>query len=655
MAEKVLVIDDARDIRDFLLNYILKPKGFETLVAMDGEEGLRLALTQQPDLIITDNQMPKMSGLEVLAELNRREQQIPTILTTAYGSEQTAVEAFRLGARDYVIKPFETLEMERSIERALRESRLGKERDQLMNQLMRTNGQLERRVQELNTLYSIGKSVSSSLDLETVLHRVVDAAVFVTGAEEGALMLLDEEQGELFVRASKNLDSDTQTMRLRVRDSLAGQVLKTQQPLFMGDEQKWRKIKTAYLVKSLIYVPLISQKKAIGVLGVSNRVVAQSFLPRHTRVLSTLADYAAMAIYNASLYSGSEMQRRKLGAILSQTDNPVLVLDEKQHFVVVNQAARAAFGLPTEDEIIGLPIEDLLGHKEALEFASQQMGRGGHFDQRAELTMADGRVFNASMTIIEDVGRSVVMHDITQFKELDKLKSEFVSVVSHDLRSPLTAILGYVQLMGRVGPLNEMQQEFAQRVQASVSNITSLITNLLDLGRLEAGMDLTLTDCVVGEILRDIEMELSPMVAEKGVGWELIVADDLPKVWADHNRLQQAFMNLAGNAVKYTPPDGRVRVTAEAHDGQVIVRVSDTGVGISPADQPYIFDKFFRSDTIALDYEGTGLGLSIVKSVVERHDGRIWVESELGRGSSFTVVLPITRQNEDGASWPPAG
>ena len=206
MAEKVLVVDDARDIREFLIDYILKPKGFQTIVAVDGEDGLRLALAHQPDLVITDNQMPKMSGLEILAELDRRGLQIPTILTTAYGSEETAVEAFRLGARDYVIKPFEAQEMERSIERALRESRLAKERDQLMNQLVRTNGQLERRVQELNTLYSIGKSVSSSLELETVLHRVVDAAVFVTGAEEGALMRLDEEQGELFVRASKNLD-----------------------------------------------------------------------------------------------------------------------------------------------------------------------------------------------------------------------------------------------------------------------------------------------------------------------------------------------------------------------------------------------------------------------------------------------------------------
>jgi two-component system NtrC family sensor kinase len=519
-----------------------------------------------------------------------------------------------------------------------------------MNQLMQTNGRLERRVQELNSLYSISKSVSASLDLETVLHRVVDAAVFVTGAEEGILMLLDEEKGDLYVRASKNLDSATQTMRLRVKDSLAGQVIKSQQPLFMGDDEKWRKIKTSYLVKSLIYVPLISQKQAIGVLGVSNRMVAQSFSPRHTRVLSTLADYAAMAIYNANLYRGSEVQRKKLEAILNQTNNPVLALDEKERFVIVNQAASAAFSLPPEEKIIGLRLEDVLQDNEALAFMSQRVGRGGHFNQRAELTAADGRIFTASMTIIEGVGRAIVMHDITQFKELDKLKSEFVAVVSHDLRSPLTAILGYVQLMERAGPLNEVQKDFVRRVQASVGNITSLITDLLDLGRLEAGLDLSLTSCPIGAILEDIAIELSPLIANKKLKLSLNIADNLPAVWADHNRLQQAFTNLVNNAVKYTSSGGEIGLTAEHCEDQIIVHISDTGIGIPAADQPYIFDKFFRSEEVAVGYEGTGLGLSIVKSVIERHDGRIWVNSEAGQGSTFTVVLPIMRQKNNNRS-----
>src|SRR5687768_3012697 len=174
MPERVLVIDDGQEIREFLAKYILKPKGFEVIQAADGIVGLRLALAEKPDLLITDNQMPGLSGLEVIRDLRGRGVTIPIILTTAYGSEETAVEAFRLGVRDYVIKPFDTEEINTAIERALIESRLARERDELVQKLMATNSQLEKRYQEMDMLYGIGKSVTASLNLEEVLQRVVE-------------------------------------------------------------------------------------------------------------------------------------------------------------------------------------------------------------------------------------------------------------------------------------------------------------------------------------------------------------------------------------------------------------------------------------------------------------------------------------------------
>jgi two-component system NtrC family sensor kinase len=271
MVEKILVVDDGQHIRDFLAEYILGPKGYTIIMAHDGREGLEKALHENPDLMIVDNQMPRMSGVEMLRSLRDQNIEIPAILTTAYGSEETAVEAFRLGVKDYVIKPFDASVMSNSIERALREGRLKRERDHLLNQVLDSNAKLEKRVQELNTLYGIGKSVSASLDLEKVLHRVVEAAVYITNADEGFLMLLDDEQNELYVRASKNLDSAAQSMRLRVRDSLAGQVIMTNRPILIGDEDKWEKIKTAYLARSLVYVPLTSRDAPIGVLSIVNR------------------------------------------------------------------------------------------------------------------------------------------------------------------------------------------------------------------------------------------------------------------------------------------------------------------------------------------------------------------------------------------------
>ncbi|MCB0026933.1 MAG: response regulator, partial [Anaerolineales bacterium] len=388
---------------------ILKPKNFEVIIADDGIKGLELALTAAPDLIITDNQMPGMTGLELLSALKQRGVGIPAILMTAHGSEQIAVEAFRLGIRDYVIKPFEPEDMYEAIESALREARLEKERDDLLQKLTDSNAQLQRRLQEINTLYGIGKSVSSSLEIEEVLRRVVDAAVYVTGAEEGSLLLLDEEHGELYVRASKNMESATKSMRLRVDDSLAGQVLRTKKPLVIDDDDRWQKIKTAYLVKSLIYVPLISEGNAVGVLGVSNRRKSASFERRDTRVLAMLADYASIAIRNADHYSRTETERTKLSAILTQSQDPILVLDNDGKVILANQAAIHTLNLPADGRIHEFPIATFVHDNETVAFLQQVSGEG--WTPHIELKSRDGRIFNASMSLIEGTGRTIVMHD----------------------------------------------------------------------------------------------------------------------------------------------------------------------------------------------------------------------------------------------------
>lgn len=359
MYERVLVVEDSAEIREFLVEYILRPKGFEVLVAADGLMGLEMAITKEPDLMITDQQMPGMTGLEVLQRLHERNVKIPSILITGEGSEDTAVRAFRLGIKDYIIKPIDAEELGQSIDLALRESRLQKERDLLVDQLMESNTQLQRRAQELNVLYGVGKSVSSSLDLEEVLQKVVESAVYVVGAEEGSLMLLDEERGELYIRASKNLDSKARTMRKRVTDSLAGKVLQTKRAIVVGADSEWKREQTALLVKSLIYVPLILQNRPIGVLGVTNQVKETTFDSNDTRALSALAGYATIAINNANMYDAIARERNTLGEVVEQIDDPVIVIDEDFNLLVFNAAARNLFSL-TDDNVIGRPIMDLI-------------------------------------------------------------------------------------------------------------------------------------------------------------------------------------------------------------------------------------------------------------------------------------------------------
>jgi len=260
--------------------------------------------------------MPRMTGLEVLAALRERNIDIPVILMTFHGSEETAVQAFRLGARDYVIKPYDTMEMLQAIDRALTEVRLRAERDQLTEGLMRVNRQLERRVKELNILSNVGKSVTALLDTEQLLNRIVEAALYVTGAEEGSLLLIDKNSGDLYMRAARNLgEKFARGFRVKVQDTIAGHVVKTGEPYWTSSSDQRLKVKTDYLVKSLAYIPLKLGSTVIGVLLVANKVSDRPFTKNDVYLLSALADYAAISIEKARLYGAvksfsEELERR---------------------------------------------------------------------------------------------------------------------------------------------------------------------------------------------------------------------------------------------------------------------------------------------------------------------------------------------------------
>ncbi len=638
-AEKILVVDDRKENVEFVVDYVLVPHGYQPVTAQDGEEGLDKALTENPDLILLDMQMPKMTGVEVLEALRARGVEIPVIIMTFHGSEALAVQVFRLGVKDYVIKPFKIEEMLASIEKALTEVRLRRERDQLATRLVQANRQLGQRLKELNTLYGIGKSVSALLDLEKLLNRAVEAAVYITGAEEGSLLLIDPATNELYMRAAQGFDEKyARGFRLKVEDSMAGEVLRTGQPLVIEQMANNYKIKTAYLVKSLMYVPLKVEDRVIGVLGVDNRVSDRNFSNYELFMLSALADYMAIAIENARLFNEVGNQKRKLEAILTGVGEPVIVTDSANRLLLLNTAARWVFSTGPLD-LSHKPLAAVIHNEALIKLFSQPPT--GRLAQSTEIPLDDGRTFNATLTHVPGVGRVAFMQDITHLKELDRMKSEFVSTVSHDLRSPLTSIRGFVDLLVMAGPLNEQQLEFVNKVDRGVADVTALIDDLLDIGRIEAGVDLMMEACQLDDTIHEVTDNLRGEIETKGQSLHLELSPNLPLVWGNRMRLCQVISNLVGNAIKYTPAGGSITLKTVEEEGQVMVSVQDTGIGIPPADLPYIFDKFYRvKNEETEDIRGTGLGLSIVKSVLEKHNGRIWVDSKPGKGSTFTFILP---------------
>jgi two-component system NtrC family sensor kinase len=630
----ILIAEDSPEIRRFLEEAVLRPAGYEVRSVGDGLSALTLARELKPDLLITDQHMPSLTGVELIRKLRTDPPTTPAILITSEGSEALAVEALRAGALDYLTKPFEAEHMLAAVGRALVEGRRWRALVVAQSESQEGARRLERRLKELETLALIGRSVTVMLDVDKVLTTVVEAAVRLTEAEEGSLLLLDEESGELTMRASKNFDEEfARTFRLRTDDSLAGSVIASGEPVFL-DESAPQKIKTSYLVHSLIYVPLRVRGRTIGVLGVDNRKAGRTLTREDVTVMLAMADYAAIAIENARLYTRSEEARSKLETVLGQTENGVIVVDPDHRLLLINRAAQEAFGV--DGDFLGRSVAEAFDDPRLLALIREPGGQA----RREEIELADGRTLNAQRTAIQGVGEAVILQDITHLKELDRIKSEFVTTVSHDLRSPLTAILGYSQLIGRAGSLNEQQQEFVRRVQLSVEQITELVTDLLDLGKIEAGLDSARERTPVGVLARYSVEGLRGAAETRGLKLDLSLPDDLPMVMGSPIRLRQMIGNLIENAIKYTPSGGHVRVEGEAEAEQVILRVRDDGPGIPPADQPYLFDKFYRASNVPDDLSGTGLGLSIVKSIVDNHGGRIWVESKLGEGTTFTVVLP---------------
>jgi two-component system NtrC family sensor kinase len=325
----------------------------------------------------------------------------------------------------------------------------------------------------------------------------------------------------------------------------------------------------------------------------------------------------------------------KLGAVLHAIEDPVLVMDEAGCLLLHNAAARSLFGIP--DGYAGLADN-------VVDDAGMHLLLTAPQPQRAEVLIDEQRAFIAQMAPVPGVGRVIVMHNVSALKELDRLKTNFVASVSQDLRSPLTAILGYVELLGRAGPLTEQQRQFVDRIVISAHTITNLIADLLDLSRIEAtGLDaaneIVNLAQVVEYALATVEGEVRARQQRLSIQLD---AQALP-VFGSPPRLKQMVRNLVQNAIQYTPEGGSITIHLQAHTDMVVLQVADSGIGIPLDEQPHIFEKFYRATNVQSAFEGTGLGLAIVKSIVDRHEGRLWVESQPGRGSTFTVILPTHR------------
>lgn len=525
------------------------------------------------------------------------------------------------------------------------------EAGQLSRAFEKMRANLKARLDELNRLLVVSWGVASSLEIEDSLNPVLEAAL-ATGASSARVILAPE----VILELDKDTSSPTS-----YRSGSAGDLYRNLDDQILALARKQDRILLTNLTRprllelspgfprphALLAVALRHESLFYGTLWVSYDQ-PHHFTDEEVRFTVTLAGQAALAAANAHLFQTAEIGRKRLAAILASTPDPVLVTDYQNNLLLANPAAWQVFGVNAETGK-GRPIDQVLSHEVLVNFLISSEDK----QKSAELVLPEGFVYLATSSFVvvdgKHLGKVCVFRDVTNFKKLDALKSEFVSTVSHDLRSPLTLIRGYSTMLQMVGKLNEQQNDYVRKIISSVESMSRLVNNLLDLGRIEAGVGLQLEMISVQDIIERVIGALQMQATQKRIYLSTDIPDlPIPLVEADQALLQQALHNLVDNAIKYTNGEGKVQIGLKVLEGWLVFVVKDTGIGIAPADQQRLFEKFFRATKQDADRErGTGLGLAIVKSIAERHGGRVWLKSQLGQGSTFFLEIPQNQPKQE--------
>ena len=513
---------------------------------------------------------------------------------------------------------------------------------------------MEQRAAELKTLNRMGERLASTTETERILSTVLTFIPHLVPGDIHALLLLDEDGGHWGITMpfaanealfDQIIEEMTNTLAPMVE---ADKLTIVQRKVFAGQEtmpEDWTPVATLTL-------PILTR---LGPMGVAHLASCQTedFADEVLRVFSLVVSQVATTVENAHLFREVERERARLAAFLSSTTELIIVVDRSGRVVLANPAARQTFGPGQTWE--HRYLSEIVDNAALLTLVKKARRRQATF---GEVPLPDGRTLHASLSPIaggdeQVAGWVIAMQDVTYLKQLDQMKTDFVNAVSHDLRSPLSGILIATHLVSQAGEVNQQQQEFLTTIEQRVAAMTELIDDLLDVARVEAGIDMEMEPCALAPLITQVVNQFEEQIQNKHLSLTIKADANLPPVMGNQPRLRQVISNLVSNAIKYTPEGGQITIKADCDQDEMVVSVRDTGIGISLADQPHIFDKFYRVNRPEMaGVKGTGLGLAITRSIVEKHGGRIWVESELNKGSTFAFALPIIKEGKEKEGGP---
>lgn len=519
-------------------------------------------------------------------------------------------------------------------------------------------------MQSINDRSAAVSSVAQAIldaahDLHRMLADTLQRILSLLGLKAGSIMLANPRGSELYIVVYYRFPQDDLVLAPRQKIGLgqsgfAARAALERQLIVVRDVEHDPLIEPAsealrrFGIAAIAALPMIVDDSVIGVLSVASEDGAT--LDAGTLdTLRVLANELARGVSNARLFSRIRADQERFKAVIGSSGDVVLSFDQQGRITLANAAAERAFGFSAED-VIGQPLPRATTNV-ALNSAVEQAIRSGMRDRIGfEVPLADDSVLFCNLSPITDdsgelVGWVAVMQDVTRFKETEQMKSDMILTASHDLRNPVNLTLGALDMLGQdLDTWSPTQREVYDLAVIGVRRIEALISDLLDLERVERRVGLVLGECNLAEIVETVLVENKMQAQSRQLTLDAAIPESLPPVWGDPKRLYQVVSNLVGNAIKYTPAGGRIMIGLRAEDEQVLLEVSDTGKGIPQEMQLHLFERFYRvPGSSSIDSTGTGLGLALVKSIVEQHGGRVWVTSQVGHGSTFSVSLPVWR------------
>ncbi|GIV96108.1 MAG: histidine kinase [Herpetosiphonaceae bacterium] len=510
----------------------------------------------------------------------------------------------------------------------------------------------DQRLRQRDFLLRLSRAMAAELDLAPLLELVIGQAVELLAGNYGLIALQGQDE-RLHIRVSVGIDKESWPLFEPFLASLREEGVDAPR---VREELRTVAEALDLPLRQAIALPLRFGVKFLGLIVVFRAAINVAFSTDDRQLLSAFADHAAIAVHNAQLYEQALAEKQRLNSIIEHSADGVMILDSRWRIVAFNRAMEQLTGWPRE-EAIGRPCAEVLAieNDQGVNICLTACPLQCYPEDpnpvvEGWITTRDGRrrYIANSYSPTRDVqgrflGAIANVHDLTARKQEEELQLTFISVMSHELKTPVSIIKGYADMLNRPDANWDRQtmREGLQVIEEEADRLGRLINDLLEVSRLQAGglrLELTVWDLplLVEKIVRAFAAQVGDQFE-----FQLRFPVDLPPVHADYERIRMVLTNLVSNAIKYSPEGGTIRIGGWRAGDQVLVYVSDQGVGIQPEDLPYIFDRFYRVDNrLTRETQGTGLGLYLTKAIVEAHGGRIWAESTPGRGSRFFFTLP---------------